>query len=345
MLTGECQQKLTVFPICSKVAPIVKSGLGSSMLRRKIAETDYGADSFYVRRRWRGDAMPRGETAARVPIGFGPRLTSFVILCTLVFACWAQNISRAQTSGTASDQPSDAERAAYADALAFCRGSSPSLVTLRADKRVLCFDGQAYSQSDILLANGLEHGGIFVARSQGGDVAATIALADLLLLKNATVVINDYCLQACADYLFMATARTFVPKDALVAWTLQLSDQNNCLGFSKTSDPRAPRAAEVQCPGSLAAPRQDNPKRTFYVGRVVTAPEPPPESIAIRRILKRKFDKMGRFPDNTYWTWNPRYYASTIKTKIFNEAYPHSQDEVDAIVKRLGLAISVIYDP
>lgn len=336
------------------------------MLRWKIAE--FGLDAFHFRHHQRCDAQQGSKKATRLLIGVGSiisGLASFALFCTLAFACCAQDISRAQTSGEMSDQPSDARKAAYADALAYCSGSSPNLEklqgpeALRPDRRVLCFDGLVSSQSDLLLANGLEHGGIFVVRSKGGDVAATIALADLLLLKDATVVIKDYCLQACADYLFMATARTFVPKDALVAWTLQLSDPDNCLGFSKTSDPRAPLATEGLCPGSLVS-RSYNLRSEFYRGRIVLISEPspkgvstgstfspyaPPESVAIRRILKRKFDEIGRFPESTYWTWNPRYYASRIKTKVFNEAYPQSQDEVDAIVERLGLAISVIYDP
>jgi len=37
--------------------------------------------------------------------------------------------------------PSDAEKASYAEALAYCRGNVPRPISLRDDKRVLCFDG------------------------------------------------------------------------------------------------------------------------------------------------------------------------------------------------------------
>ena len=30
--------------------------------------------------------------------------------------------------------------------------------------------------------------------------------------------------------------------------------------------------------------------------------EEPPESIAVRKILKRVFDETGKIPDNVYWT-------------------------------------------
>jgi hypothetical protein len=187
------------------------------MSRRKIGETGGVAFSFYLKLGRRCHVMQGGKRTARVLITFGCRLASFALLCTLVLACCAQDVSRAQTFGELSDQPSDVEKAAYADALAYCSGDVLG-PRLRVDKAVLCLEGWMSGQSDLALANELAHGGIFVVRSQGGgDVAATIALADLLLLKDATVVIKDYCLQACADYLFMATARTFVPKDALVA--------------------------------------------------------------------------------------------------------------------------------
>ena len=44
------------------------------------------------------------------------------------------------------------------------------------------------------------------------------------------------------------------------------------------------------------------------------------------------------------WTWNPRYHASAIKTKIFYEAYPESQSNVDALAARVRLRYRIIYD-
>jgi hypothetical protein len=73
--------------------------------------------------------------------------------------------------------------------------------------------------------------------------------------------------------------------------------------------------------------------------------EEPPESIAIRKILIRIFSRTGKIPDNVYWTWNPRYHARSIATNIVYETYPQSQEEVDAIVARIGLPNAVIYDP
>jgi hypothetical protein len=86
-------------------------------------------------------------------------------------------------------------------------------------------------------------------------------------------------------------------------------------------------------------------KKKFYKERAFSWMEEPPESIAIRKILIRMFSKTGKIPDNVYWTWNPRYHARSIATNIVYETYPQSQEEVDAIVARIGLPNAVIYDP
>jgi hypothetical protein len=275
------------------------------------------------------------------------RITKFVIpefgvLCALVLVVWGTGTSRAQVS--------DAEKASYAEALAYCRGDVPRPMALRSDKRVLCLDGWNYSEQDISLAKSLEQGGRFVVRSGAGDIATTIALANLIADKHAAVVVNDYCLSTCANYLLIAPAETFVPKDTLVAWINPGTGPNSCIGFSETSDLTAPRLQVFPCAGPAFYDDQAwdliKLKDKFYTGRILAPPFlEPPESVTVRRILKRRFEATGRYPSDVYWTWNPRYYASAIKAKIFYEAYPQSQDEVDAIVARIHLGYSVIYDP
>jgi hypothetical protein len=168
------------------------------------------------------DPLPTAR-ATDASIGFRSlafRATAFVALFAFAFVFCGAEVARAQGSDQTTTHVAPVGNATYAEALAYCRGNGLSSETLRADKRVLCLDGRISRNSEIWLANGFEHGGIFVVRSKGGDMAATIALADLPLLKEATVVINDYCLAACADYLFIPTAKTFVPKDALVGWAI-----------------------------------------------------------------------------------------------------------------------------
>ena len=230
---------------------------------------------------------------------------AFVVFGALALAFFTTGISHAQGADPEAARVSDAERASYADALDYCRGDVPHPEALRADGRVLCLDGWIFAGNDILLANRLEHGGIFVVRNSGGDADGAIALASLLRIKEATVVINDYCVAICANYLFTSTAKAFVPKDALVAWTV--GDRNGyCVGFSEMSDPRAPRLVAAPCPGAGAPadPRNDGPLRRSRDGKEMIGPEQPPESVFVRKILKRKFDESGRYPVHFLWTGN-----------------------------------------
>jgi hypothetical protein len=266
-------------------------------------------------------------------------IPKFAILFALAFVGWGAELSRAQVS--------DAEQASYADALAYCRGDVPRPMALRSDKRVLCLDGRIQQVSDILLASGLEEGGLFVVRSHDGDIASTIALADMLLTREAIVVVNDYCLAVCANYFFVASLKTFVPKGALVAWINDPTGPDYCFGFHETRDHGAPRFQAKPCdfPFVGGSTQELIRLRSYFRTVRMLSFEEPPESIAVRRILKRRFDATGKYPDDVYWTWNPRYYAGSMRTRVLYEAYPQSQDEVDANLARLGLGLSVIYDP
>jgi hypothetical protein len=55
-------------------------------------------------------------------------------------------------------------------------------------------------------------------RSTGGFAPEAIRLANILRDRNATVVIRDYCLSACANYFLVPTGTTYVLKNAIVAW-------------------------------------------------------------------------------------------------------------------------------
>ena len=89
-----------------------------------------------------------------------------------------------------------------------------------------------------------------MVRGFGGDIAVTIALADKLREKRAIVVVHDYCVAACANYLLLASEQTFVPSGALVAWINVKRETGDCLGFKETSDRAAPRLELVRCPAS-----------------------------------------------------------------------------------------------
>lgn len=236
----------------------------------------------------------------------------------------------------------------YTRAADYCRGNVPRPIALSADKRVLCFDGEVRPRQDYSAVNALEDGGLFVVRSPGGDISTAIVLANSVRDRHAVVVVYDYCISACASYLAMASTKTLVLKDTIVAWHY-------------TTDPS-------WCP-TLAWPRDDGPQRLekkpcykaardeedageilrhldfkFYQGRAVDCQfEDPPESFTIRRILRHMFEDTGKYPEVT-WTWNPRYYPDALIVKIIYEAYPTSQAEVDALAARFHSS-RVLYDP
>jgi len=222
-------------------------------------------------------------------------------------------------------------------------------MALDLDKRILCFDGQILPRQNISLANGLEQDGLFVVRSPGGDIAAAIILADLLRERRATVVVYDYCFSACASYLVMASTKTFVLRDTLLAWHYT-SDPFWCPSLVVPKDDGPKRLEKSPCPD--APPDMQNGDKyrrylnyRFYNGRTVDSLfDDPPESFTMRKMLRSMFEGTGRYPD-VLWTWNPRYYASALKTKIVYEAYPNSQTEVDVMAAKLRLHHRVLYDP
>jgi hypothetical protein len=221
-------------------------------------------------------------------------------------------------------------------------------MALDLDNRVLCFDGDILDEQDLSPAKSLVEGGLFVVRSVGGEPRTAMVLADLLQQRRATVVVYDYCLLACASYLLFASAKTIVLKDSLVAWRYS-SEPPWCPSLVAPKD-GGPKRLDVALCSDAPAEYQSgyaefrNLNNKFYAARIVDPlAEWPPESVIIRRMLRSGFEGTGRFPD-AFWTWNPRYYAASIKTRVIYEAYPKSQREVDAMASKLGLG-RVLYDP
>jgi hypothetical protein len=241
------------------------------------------------------------------------------------------------------------DREGYYSAVEYCRGTAPRPMALSSDQQILCFDGWVESDMDVSLASGLKENGLFVVRSFGGSIISAIALSDLLRERRATVVIYDYCLSACASYFFIASIQTYVLKGSLVAWHNEVSGLPDCASLAMPRDSGPKKLRRFPCPGipfdALARHRAAISAETrFYAERTVDRLfEEPPDSIYVRKILKNMYQETGVYPD-VAWTWNPRHHETTFKTKIYYEAYPESQEEVDAMVVRLHLR-KVIYDP
>lgn len=280
-----------------------------------------------------------GMRPQRIPL-FGRTAHRATVLAFLLICLFGEG-ARAQVA--------DGATANYADALAFCAGSVIRPLTLRDDKKVLCLDGLLFHKVEVSPAMDLVQGGYFVVRGLGGDVAAMIRLAEILEVKNATVVVRDYCFAACSSFLLIASAEAIVPKNALVAWANLRRGLNDCFRFLETNNRSAPRFVATDCSSPLRPPHGDpllGLKASFYKRRMLSREfEDPPESVAVRRILKRRFDETGSYPREMFWTWNPRYYASMLRTKVTYENYPQSQDEIDALRAQLQLDYPVIFDP
>lgn len=57
-----------------------------------------------------------------------------------------------------------------------------------------------------------------VITSQGGDINAGIALGRFLIARQVEVMVRDYCLSACAHFVFAPASRKLVEKHALVGF-------------------------------------------------------------------------------------------------------------------------------
>ena len=291
-------------------------------------------------RRRSGDAQDGnrlGEAASSLHL-FVFRVLNFIALSALAFICWGVEISRAQ----------ETDFRVYVRAAEFCRASAKRPIDLDLDKRILCFDGEILEGQDISLVNSLVEGGLFVVRSPGGSIAVAVALAEVLRDRHATVVVYDYCLLACASFLSLASENTFVLKDSLIAWHYS-TDPLWCPTLETAKDGGPKRLEIAPCAGATRKYQDGYSElrsfsHVFYKTRSVDPlAEWPPQSVFVRKALKSAFEGTGGFPD-AFWMWNPRYYAGKIKTKIFYESYPRSQDEVDTVTRKIGLP-HVIYDP
>ncbi|MBC9876324.1 hypothetical protein G8O24_03055 [Bradyrhizobium sp. INPA01-394B] len=261
--------------------------------------------------------------------------SGFALLCLLIGA--GGRTPAAQEAGLSS----------YARAAEYCRGDVARPIAVSQDKHVLCLDGVVPSDLNVSVAADLAAHGIAVVRSRGGDAERAVQLANLLRDRNAVVVVRDFCLYACASFILLASAEAYVPDDALVAWgVFRRYADDDCTGFIEGEDQLGPLLTSLRC---SAPPGDERPVERrwneFYRDRVsATAFTDPPESRFVRRELMNLYRSTGQYPV-VLWTWNPRYHANAIKTRLVYQHYPDSQEEVDAIAKRLGLVRRVIYDP
>lgn len=244
------------------------------------------------------------------------------------------------------------DREVFHQAAGYCRGVEARPIVLSDDQAILCLDGRVERDTDLSPIARLKEGGLFVVRSSGGDIASTISLSNLVHGRRATVVVYDRCLSTCANYLLIASDRTYVLKGALVAWDYESSDPAlpSCAKFAmektRDGDYRLQRGSCRPLPADEAQWREILLAQAgFYKERMIDPHfEPPPDNRYLRKAVKSLYPDTHAY-HHVGWTLHPRYFARLFKTMIVYESYPEGQAEVDEMVAGLRLDMRVVYDP
>jgi hypothetical protein len=230
-------------------------------------------------------------------------------------------------------------------AVNYCRNYSYT-IKLSENRTILCFDGPITADRDTSAFNELKQNGLFVIRSYGGFAAVAMILSNILLEKNATVIVYDYCLSACANYFLIASFKTYVTKNTIVAWHgggTKVYCGPGDIERMRKSYRDAPNT-DGYLPPELACKTGELSDVFFKQRGIDNRHIYKPQTI----YTKKLFDVALREAPNKskiFWMWNPRNYGDYFRSKITYESYPNSQEEVDEIVRRLRLGVRVFYDP
>lgn len=231
-------------------------------------------------------------------------------------------------------------------AVAYCR-NYPNEIHLSPDNLILCFDGHLKRDQDLSIFKQLERTGQFVIRSTGGWTNTSVPIAEILMDKEAEVIIYDYCLSACANNIFFATHETYVMKDAVVAWhgvpETTVCDPDKFWIFEKPPQEN-PMSSEDKDFSCKVMSMEDH----FYKRRNLSdylLGQPP--SAYTRKIVGSYYRATGAPALSIFWMWNPKDSDRYLKGKIklTYEAYPKDQDEVDKIISKWHINARVVYDP
>lgn len=244
------------------------------------------------------------------------------------------------------------DRGASYRAVDYCRSVAVRPIALSDNEAILCLDGRIEKDTDVSPAGRLKEGGLFIVRSAGGDVASTVALANVIRRRGAEVVVYDQCLSSCANYLLIASDRAYVLRGALVAWDYESSDPAfpSCSRFAlektRAGDYRLQRGSCRPVPADESRWRIILLAQTkLYKERMVDPYfESPPDNRYLRKVAKSLYPDTSAY-HHVAWTLHPRYFARLFKTRIVYESYAKTQAEVDDMVARLSLDTRVIYDP
>jgi hypothetical protein len=252
------------------------------------------------------------------------------------------SVSQGLAAQNAKPNPED-----YHRAVEYCRGDVPQPTVISLDRKIVCFSAPSGLDVDVSTVSKIADNGLFVLRGYGGKRDTAMSVSDLLRSRNATVVVFDMCVLHCADYYFVASARTYVVKDTIVVWQNFLSDCQ--VTFREPHDSSVPKLLRAECPNGkewrLAFASDAPVVGRFYQDWVVDRShfEPLSDSEYVRKRLKRLYDQTGRLPE-TGWMLSPTSLKRLFKADITYEAYPQSQEEATELANKFG-ARDVIYDP
>lgn len=209
---------------------------------------------------------------------------------------------------------------------------------LSEDGMVLCFDGAIRTYLDLTPMLRMKKNGVFVVRSHGGSIGPALVMADLLWERNATVVVRNFCLSACANAIFVASKSTYVLSHSVVAW------------HGGPVDCRDPEMAQAVVSLGLPCTDQQDFARTFYEKREVGRRHMviPPTDYTKRMLhnaLRKAANRDGVNRRGIFWMWHPKNHGDYFKNRITYEAFPETQAAVDAIMIRSYNQAQIIYDP
>jgi hypothetical protein len=291
--------------------------------------------------------------------GAMPNPTARIRACAIALALFAS--------------PAHSQDDTISSAIKYCRGNR-NAVTLSGDKHILCFDGIIRENVDAGPFYDLKPNGIFVVRSLGGFAEPTMRIANILRDKNAKVLIHDYCLSACANWILVAANETYVARNTIIAWhggptrpntAFQFADPMTGLHLDSRVSCRLPDEDMVVIDEKIAASMKSGSKnqmqerineinrsackrfelhRAFFKSRGTEDRHIcEPQTEQTKDMYDEAVKTHGR--QSTSWMWNPRNHKNYFKTNIVYESYPASQSEVDEMLRTLRLPIRVIYDP
>ena len=201
----------------------------------------------------------------------------------------------------------------------------PPIFVMLHDFSTLCFDGAILTDEDIGIVDRLRQDGFFVVRSSGGRASLAIRLSDKLREKNARVIVYDFCLSACANYVLIASHKTYVTRGAIVAWHGGPSDVSCNAAFRAALRERyrerlrSPQQADADCE-TLRSRGQRS--REFFKRRAIDGRHTYDPQTAYTKRYVDLFRRGGLYERDVFWMWNPKNHRGHFGSVVEYESYP-----------------------